>query len=398
VGRDPGPGGLQPPGLPAGWTTVTRQRSIDVPQSAVALSHVVKRYGSHAAVNDLSFEIQPGEVFTLLGPSGCGKTTTLRIIAGLETPDSGEVRLSDRVVVSTRNRVFVPTHKRGLGMVFQSYAIWPHLNVFENVAYPLRVRHVGGAEVRRRVLAMLEMVGLGRVESNPSHQLSGGEQQRVAFARALIAKPSVLLLDEPFSNLDARLRYQMRGQVKELLDRQKELTVVFVTHDQSEALSMSDRVAVVYAGSIEQIGTPQGIYEAPETPFVRDFLGRTLLFDALVERDLGSGRYRLRLANHESVRVDADAPAGWTNSTSRAAVAIRPEDIVLVDSVNDEIPAHAMVGTVAKVTFVGDHLECDVRLAGDQSPRIRRERSSPLAPGEVVHLTIRDGAARMWVG
>ena len=208
-----------------------------------------KRFGNVAAVNNVSFDVTKGEVLTLLGPSGCGKTTTLRMIAGFEKPDTGEIEVENNFVVSVQKRIFLPPEKREMGMVFQSYAIWPHLNVFENVAYPLRVRRVKGSLVREKVESVLDLVGLAGLEDRPAMLLSGGQQQRVALARALVYSPKLLLLDEPLSNLDAKLREQMRVELKEL-QRRLSITVVFVTHDQIEAMTLSDRLAVMSQGRI----------------------------------------------------------------------------------------------------------------------------------------------------
>ena len=213
----------------------------------VSLEHVSKRFGTVQAVRNLHLDVEPGKVISFLGPSGCGKTTSLRIIAGLERPDEGVVRIKETVVADPKRRVFVPAHKRNLGMVFQSYAIWPHLTVAANVAYPLRVRSLSREEIREKVSAALALVGLDGLEDRPSSLMSGGQQQRVALARALVYEPDLLLLDEPFSNLDAKLREQMRVELK-LLQRKLGITVVFVTHDQVEALSLSDRIVLMSAG------------------------------------------------------------------------------------------------------------------------------------------------------
>jgi iron(III) transport system ATP-binding protein len=225
----------------------------------IRITKLSKLFGRVKAVDDLNLEIEEGEIFTLLGPSGCGKTTTLRLIAGLEWPDHGEIVLGEHTVLSVRRDIFVPSHKRNLGMVFQSYAIWPHMTVFENVAYPLKVRHIASSQIRDRVIRTLDLVGLGGLENRQAPQLSGGQQQRVALARALVHEPRILLLDEPFSNLDAKLREQMRFHLKLLL-KKINITVVFVTHDQIEALSLSDRTAVMNAGHIDQLGSPRELY------------------------------------------------------------------------------------------------------------------------------------------
>src|SRR5215471_1579386 len=227
------------------------------------------------AVDGVGLSIPAGRLLTLLGPSGCGKTTTLRCIAGLERPDSGRIVIGDQTVFDSARRIFVPPSDRGIGMVFQSYAIWPHMTVFENVAFPLRVardRRYGAAEIKDRVRQALEMVRMGGFEARPATQLSGGQQQRLAFARGLVREPQILLLDEPLSNLDAKLREQMRVELKRLQKRLG-VTTVYVTHDQSEALALSDEIAVFNAGRIIQRGTPQEIYRHPKSQFVADFIG-----------------------------------------------------------------------------------------------------------------------------
>ena len=254
----------------------------DEKETILRLEGINKFFASHKAVDDLSLEIKEGEIFTLLGPSGCGKTTTLRQIAGLEQPDGGKIFFRDQLLVSPLEKMNVPTHKRKMGMVFQSYAIWPHLTVFETVAYPLRARKVKNPEIQKRVMDTLELVGLKGMENRQGPALSGGQQQRVALARALIYEPSILLLDEPFSNLDVKLREQMRVELK-LLQRRVGVTVILVTHDQLEALSLSDRIAIMNQGKVEQVGTPKELYEKPRSAFVRDFVGKCITLDAEIE-------------------------------------------------------------------------------------------------------------------
>ncbi|HEY3167131.1 MAG TPA: ABC transporter ATP-binding protein, partial [Candidatus Binatia bacterium] len=246
-------------------------------QTFLEVRNLVKIFGKLTAVDNVSFKVEQGEVVTLLGPSGCGKTTTLRMVAGFEKPNAGEVEIAGRVVVATNRRINVPPEKRDIGMVFQSYAIWPHMTVFENVAFPLNVRRANRQEIKRRVEETLELVGLANFSDRPAILLSGGQQQRVSLARALVYSPSILLLDEPLSNLDAKLREQMRIEIKRL-QQQLGFTVLFVTHDQIEAMSLSTRIALMNQGRIEQIGAPQDVYEHPQTPFVEDFLGRSLRF------------------------------------------------------------------------------------------------------------------------
>jgi len=242
-----------------------------------------KTFGKVRAVHDVSFEVPAGSLITLLGPSGCGKTTTLRLIAGLERPDAGEVHVGGRLLTSAAQGVFLAPDKRQMGMVFQTYAIWPHMTVFENVAFPLRARRVPARDIRERVMAMLQSLGLDGFEDRPAPLLSGGQQQRVALGRALVANPDVLLLDEPFSNLDARLREEMRFELKELQTRVG-VTTLFVTHDQTEALILSDRVLVMNAGRIAQEGAPRQVYEHPRTPFIMDVLGQVNHVSARVAR------------------------------------------------------------------------------------------------------------------
>lgn len=237
------------------------------------LRNVSKRFGEATAVDNVSLTVHKGEVLTLLGPSGCGKTTTLRMIAGLERCSSGDIYYQGKLIDGGDGKVYVPPNKRQMGMVFQSYAIWPHMNVFENVAYPLRIRKVKKQIIEEEVERVLDLVGLLHLKDRQSTQLSGGQQQRVALARSLVFNPNILLLDEPFSNLDVRLREQMRVEVRQI-QKKTGISVVFVTHDQVEALSLSDRIVVMKDGKIEQVGTPQEVYDQPQTPFVRDFLGR----------------------------------------------------------------------------------------------------------------------------
>ncbi len=241
-------------------------------KSAIRLAGLWKTYpnGTTPAVRDVSLEVADGEIVTLLGPSGCGKSTTLRMVAGLEAPDQGTIHFGARCVNDVARGVNVAPDKRELGMVFQSYAIWPHMTVGENVAFPLRVRSKSRAEIRERVARVLQLVGLVGMEDRPAPALSGGQQQRVALGRALIVEPRILLLDEPFSNLDAKLREQMREELKVLQERLR-FAVLFVTHDQNEALSLSNKIAVMNHGVIQQCGLPRSVVEAPVNEFVRDF-------------------------------------------------------------------------------------------------------------------------------
>ena len=248
----------------------------------IEVEDLVVRYGNTTAVDRVSFAIAPGELVTLLGPSGCGKTTSLRAIAGLETPTSGAIRLNGETVWSASPRRNVPAEKRGVSMVFQSYAIWPHMTVFENVAYGLRVRNASAADVRDNVARVLDMVRMGQYADRPSSNLSGGQQQRVAVARAIAFSPTVVLFDEPLSNLDARLRAEMRVELREL-QRRLDITSLYVTHDQEEALAISDRVIVMNGGRIEQIGSPEDIYNRPVSRFAADFVGSANMIEGHVK-------------------------------------------------------------------------------------------------------------------
>jgi iron(III) transport system ATP-binding protein len=279
------------------------------------------------AIEGVSFTVERGKIFTLLGPSGCGKTTTLRSIAGLETPDKGEIVASGETVFSAATGVRVPANTRGFGMVFQSYAIWPHMSVFENVAFPLQVRGRKPRHSRREIDAevsrMLEIVDLAGYEYRQATQLSGGQQQRLALARALIAKPSLLLLDEPLSNLDAKLREKMRFELKRL-QREVGITSIYVTHDQSEALGLSHDIAVMDRGRIVQIGSPRDIYERPKDDFVAEFVGTTNFISAeVVATNADPAGYVVRMGAGSLVVATADP----LSREDKVTLSIRPEDV-----------------------------------------------------------------------
>jgi len=271
----------------------------------IEVEDLVVRYGTVTAIDGISFEVRRGEHMTLLGPSGCGKTTTLRALAGLETPTGGEIRIDGRPVFSSRQGINVPAEQRRLPMVFQSYAIWPHMTVFDNVAYGLRLRRLPRPEVNERVSAALDLVRLADFAKRSAADLSGGQQQRVALARCLAVSPAVLLLDEPLSNLDARLRAAMRLEIQ-ALQRQIGLTSVYVTHDQEEALVISDRIIVMNAGRIEQIGTAFEIYDTPRNAFVADFVGAANLISGVVRpehrRDSSPSRRKASTSSAASIR------------------------------------------------------------------------------------------------
>ncbi len=295
---------------------------------AITIQGLGKRYGDIVALHEIEFSVPAGELVTLLGPSGCGKTTTLRSIAGLEIPDSGRIAIEGKEVSSASSGAFVPPEKRGLGMVFQSYAIWPHMSVFQNVAYGLIARKLPASEVRKRVERTLALVGLDGFGDRSATKLSGGQQQRVALARSLAGEPRVLLLDEPLSNLDAKLRERMRLEIKQL-QRRLGFTAVYVTHDQAEALALSDRIIVMEAGRIVQQGTGRDIYREPQSRFVADFVGQSSFVDGTITAyDRASGMAELRSGSGFCVR--GRVPEGSRHRMmpgGQASAALRPEDI-----------------------------------------------------------------------
>lgn len=349
------------------------------------------------ALNGVSLTVEQGDFFTLLGPSGCGKTTLLRCIAGLEVPDAGEIHIDDETLFSSTERINVPPNRRGLGMVFQSYAIWPHLDVAGNVAYPLTVRGrrkmYTRQEIDRRVKDLLDIIQIGHLARRKATTLSGGQQQRLAMARALVMEPPILLLDEPLSNLDTRLREDLRV---ELIRLQKDLgvTTVYVTHDQSEALAMSSSVAVMKDGVVEQIGTPEELYDYPSTRFVASFLGAANLIDACIvaaheaETLQGAPCYRF------DARTIWGAPFSAFGRTAFKAgdtvtSAIRPEGISLVEaSAADEEP-EGWTGTVEAAQFLGDSIDYRVRIAGALL-RARCDRSQQYGSGDRVGIGLRN--------
>ncbi|MEQ1613860.1 MAG: ABC transporter ATP-binding protein, partial [Hyphomicrobiaceae bacterium] len=278
---------------------------------AIEVENLSIRYGSVTAVETVSFVVQPGQQLTLLGPSGCGKTSTLRAVAGLETPTSGAIRIGGRPVYDSKLGVAVPAEQRGMSMVFQSYAIWPHMTVFDNVAYGLRVRKESGAALKEKVHHALDLVKMGPYADRNASALSGGQQQRVALARAIAFSPTVLLFDEPLSNLDAKLRSEMRIELREL-QRRLGVTSLYVTHDLEEALAMSDSIVVMRAGLLEQTGTPSEIYNYPRTSFVADFVGSANLINGSVESaDAAAGTIVLRTADGQLIHgITCGRPIG----------------------------------------------------------------------------------------
>lgn len=332
---------------------------------AARVSGVSKYFGAFCAVDDVSFDVAPGEILTLLGPSGCGKTTIMRSIAGLEKISAGEIGLRDRIVSSAIERIHVPPEKRDVGMVFQSYAIWPHMTVFENVAYPLRCRKVPVAEIRTRVHEGLRLVEMEDFEARPATMLSGGQQQRVALARSMVMQPSVLLLDEPLCNLDAKLRAQMRSHIKDL-QRKTGLTMIYVTHDQIEAMALSDRIIVMNKGRIEQVGPPDEVYERPKSEFVADFVGAINFFPGTVVEVAGaSGIIRVSTGT-EILACSLDGQPS-PKLGERVLLMIRPEKLTVDAGAghvstafhDPDVPLNALNARVSGSTYCGDHCELE---------------------------------------
>jgi iron(III) transport system ATP-binding protein len=315
----------------------------------IAVHDLTKRFGPLEVVSRVGFSIGEGELFTLLGPSGCGKTTLLRLIAGFYAPDEGEIHFDDRRVND------VPPHERGIGMVFQNYALWPHMTVSQNVAYGLKLRKVGGAEISNRVKGALDKVQLAGLGDRYPGQLSGGQQQRVALARALVLNPKILLLDEPLSNLDAKIRIQVRAEIRKL---QKELgiTTVYVTHDQEEALTLSDRIAVLNQGKLFQVGAPRELYERPVNRFVADFIGINNLVDGTVRTvDAAGGR----LTVDSALGALGALPNAQLRAGDRCVICVRPENVAIGEVAGER---NAVRGTVAFAAYLGNTLRYDVDL------------------------------------
>ncbi len=337
--------------------------------STISLQNVAKFYGSARAVEDISLDIAQGEFLALLGPSGCGKTTTLRMIAGFIEASNGRILFDDRDV--TR----LPPNRRNTGMVFQGFALFPHMTVFENVAYGLQMRKVRKDEIKERVAKILERVQLGPLAHRLPKQLSGGQQQRVALARALVINPDVLLLDEPLSALDAKLRHEVRLQIRQL-QQSLGLTTIFVTHDQEEALSLADRLVVMSNGRVEQIGTPSELYEQPATPFVADFIGKSNFFNGRLDGQVFTSDFgaSLRVA-----KPDATIGAG-------AMVAVRPEKIRLreLNGSGDARGENELRGTIDFVSYLGPTTEYAIRVDDGPVVLVRQQNESAAARANLL--------------
>ncbi|MFI0486663.1 ABC transporter ATP-binding protein [Actinomadura sp. 9N215] len=371
--------------------------------SIVSIGGLTKRYGDVTAVDRVSLDIGDGEFVALLGPSGCGKTTTLRCVAGLESPDEGTIRLGAGTVVDRSRGYELPPHKRDIGMVFQSYALWPHMSVIQNVSYPLRLKRQRKPAARAKAMEALELVGLAGYESRSVSALSGGQQQRVALARALVREPSVLLLDEPLSNLDAALRTQMRVELKRIHEQTRS-TMVYVTHDQEEAVSMSDRIAVMHDGRAVQIGSPRDVFDEPSSRWVAEFLGYENILPGRIE-SVGDASARVR-------------PDGWDTSLTstrttrcsagdRVWIAIRSTAIAFDDAPADsQDRPNLLDAKVLRSTFLGTAFEHEVAAFGSHlvAKQITAEQSSPAAsqgtdavvriePGQIALIPAADDPA-----
>jgi iron(III) transport system ATP-binding protein len=348
----------------------------------ISIRRLSKSYFSEgktiAALANVDLTIAANQIFTLLGPSGCGKTTLLRCIVGLEMPDAGEIAIGDEVVFSTEKDIYVPPEKRGLGMVFQTYAIWPHMNVFDNVAYPLQTRNEPQEEIRRKVERTLHFVQLDGFENRPATKLSGGQQQRVALARALVAEPKVILFDEPLSNLDAKLREETRKELRSFLTK-LQITAVYVTHDRIEALSLSDTVAVMKSGRIVETGTPWEIYFDSDRRFVADFIGRANFIEG-----------RVAAVGEPYTMIDsAIGPIACEKKVEASpgkavTVCIRPEFIKVLPN-NQPDGRNIFRGRVESLVFVGDAYEGEIRV-GETLLIFRIEPTTAVREGEEIGL------------
>jgi len=358
--------------------------------SVVILEDVGRTYGLFTAVESVRLTVEKGEFLTFLGPSGCGKTTTLRMIAGLERNSSGRILIDGVPVSDPEKGWFVPPERRQLGMVFQSYAIWPHMTVFENVAYPLRIRHVSQAEIKRRVAGVLDLIEMGHLADRPAPALSGGQQQRVAIARALVFEPKVLLLDEPLSNLDAKLRNQMGDEFR-MLQKRLGITTLYVTHDQDEAMALSDRIVVMQAGRVLQVGSPEAVYHRPDTLAVAQFVGSPNLLEAVVQSSSsteGSSQLQVQGKGWQGV-VRAGRPFA---AGEPVLVVIRPENLRVATGEPGTSTDIRFDGTVSDVVFRGSHNSAMID-SGQLRLRMEQASSTAMTAGEPVSVIVPRGTA-----
>ena len=362
--------------------------------TAVSIRNVKKHFGDFVALNNISLEITDNEFFTLLGPSGCGKTTLLRMIAGFESTSDGEIWLYGDEIKT------LPPNHRPVNTVFQSYALFPHMNVAQNIGFGLKMLGWPDSEQQARVDEMVQTVKLQEFVHRKPAQLSGGQQQRVALARAIAPKPKVLLLDEPLSALDLKLRQQMRAELKSL-QRETGITFVFVTHDQEEALTMSDRVAVMSAGELQQIGSPVEVYEKPANRFVADFIGETNLLNATVTNVVDS-IVHCTLDNGETIIAETDSTSNALSVGTLGLVSLRPERLTIHTDGNSSVAkANLIRGTLAGATYLGTDTQYDVQLSDNTIVRVRLQNDTGLhanlTNGSSVELSAADGSARFLV-
>jgi ABC-type Fe3+/spermidine/putrescine transport system ATPase subunit len=353
---------------------------------SIGVSGLIKNFGAATVVHGISFDVAQGEFLSLLGPSGCGKTTTLRCIAGLENAQGGTITIDGETVLQPDSGLMVPAHDRHVGMVFQSYAIWPHFSVAENVGFPLSVRKVPKADIVRQVDDALAVVGLQHLKERQPSQLSGGQQQRVALARAIVGNPKVLLFDEPLSNLDAKLREGTRIEIRRL-QRKLNVAAVYVTHDQEEALSMSDRVIVMESGRIMQVGTPKDLYRRPANRFVADFVGRASFIDVAPSANGGTWTTSSGATLHVD---DADLP-----QAERYQAMLRPEGIDITSGSADQAAApgiNRLSGRIKDSQYLGAHTEYAVEAGGTT---IRVHSRQDFEVGAPVTLTFTKDNCRL---
>jgi iron(III) transport system ATP-binding protein len=353
----------------------------------LVVERLVKRFPGVVAVDHVSFTVRDGEFLTLLGPSGCGKSTTLSAIAGLEQPDEGAIRVGERVFFDSANGRVLAPEQRNVGLVFQSYALWPHMTVEENLAFPLRLRKVPRREQEQRIDEILALVEMAQHKKRYPHQLSGGQQQRVALARTLVYEPALLLLDEPLSNLDAKLRDRARTWLRQLQTRIG-ITTIYVTHDQIEALALSDRIAVMHEGQILQLAPPKEVYEQPASPFVADFIGTSNLFKGEVAEADGGGAVTARLPDGQMLRVQSAEPV---RRGQPVTIAVRPEKIDLLPAsggASEHGDDNLLAATVRERSYLGARYEYQVDL---ESMLVRVESDRVIENGPVRVLIPPDG-------
>ncbi|HEY7046831.1 MAG TPA: ABC transporter ATP-binding protein [Jatrophihabitantaceae bacterium] len=367
-------------------------RAATADETLVRLDGVSRYFGREAAVNRIDVDIRQGEVFALLGASGCGKSTTLRMIAGLEPLDEGRITMGGRVLADAGTRKSLAPEKRNIAIVFQSYAVWPHMTVAQNVAFPLRMRRVPRSERRARVEKVLKITGMDAWADKSATSLSGGQQQRVALARALVYEPDLLLLDEPLSNLDAQLRTQMRREIRRL-NQELGVTMLFVTHDQDEAFTVADRVGVMAGGRLEQVGTPTEMYDHPATPYVRDFLGRTLSLEGTLTWSGSEGS--IELPDVAGGRVTPLHDSGLANlDGERVRMFFRPEDVEIVPATQALAP-NQVPATIVADEYLGDHFEYRVEVGGSTGV-LDAPRRTGYQVGDTVVLQVDPAHVSVW--